>query len=81
MTVKPTHQIASQNLTVAVWFRLLSLRLSGLLESTKRISRNLENSGLGPQAVQDISFHLAKRFVAKVPEYGVSKNVETFSSE
>ena len=30
---------------------------------------------------QDISLHFAKRFIAKVPENGVSKNVETFRPE
>ena len=80
VATKHTNQIAYQNTTVVVWFQLLSSRLSSLLESAKLISRYLENSGLGPQTVQDISFHFAKRFVTKVPENGVSKNVETFYS-
>ena len=62
-------------------FQLFHSRLSDLLECAKLISRYLENSGLGPQTVQDISFHFAKRFVAKVPENGVFRNVETFCPE
>ena len=81
VAINHTNQMASQNSNVALWFQLLSSRLSGLLESAKLILRYLENSGLGPPTVQDISFHFAKPFIAKVPENGVSKNVETFRPE
>ena len=79
--VKHTNQMASHNLTEVVLFQLLSSRLSGLFQSAKLIPRYLENSGIGPQTVQDISFHFAKRFVVKEPENSVSKDVETFCAE
>ena len=66
---------------IVVRFQHFSSRLSGLLASAKLIARCLENSSTRPQTVQDISFHFAKRFVARVPENGVSKNVETFRPE
>ena len=81
VAIKHTNQIASLNLTVVVWFQLLFPRLSGLLGSAELISLYLENSGLGPQTVQDMSFHFAKRFKAKEPENGVSNKGETFCSK
>ena len=76
MAVKHNNRILFCNKIVIERFQHYSFHLSDLLDSTKLFALYLENSGLGPQTVQDMTFQFAKCFSAKVPDNGVLNNVE-----